>query len=60
MSWLDALLSERGHDAFLDALCSGLPDEEAQALREERAAILEYEAGIPRVDAERFAGIQAP
>ena len=41
-------------DPTLEALCAGLPLEDAQALREERAAILEYEAGMTREDAERF------
>ncbi|WP_005036558.1 hypothetical protein [Holophaga foetida] len=44
-------------DPTLEALCSGLPPEDAQELREERAAILEHEAGLPRAEAERRAGI---
>lgn len=72
MSWLDRLLNEApercplagengagvpGLDPTLEALCSGLPPEDAQALREERAAILEYEAGLSREEAERRAGL---
>lgn len=43
-------------DPALEPLCSGLPSEEAQALREERAAILEYTGALPRAEAERRAG----
>jgi len=44
-------------DCTLEALCSSLPQEEAQELREERAAIMEHEAGLSRAEAERRAGI---
>lgn len=66
MTWLDRFLSEEPGpmprmeptpDPTLEALCSGLPPEDAQALREERAAILEHEAGLTRTEAERRAGI---
>ncbi|MGA2083134.1 MAG: hypothetical protein ABSH53_21345 [Holophaga sp.] len=40
-------------DPTLETLCAGLPPEEAQALREERAGILEFEAGMTRAEAER-------
>jgi hypothetical protein len=44
-------------DPSLEALCSTLKPEDAQDLREERAAILEHEAGMSREEAERRAGI---
>ena len=44
-------------DSTLGALCAGLPLEEAQELREERAAIMEYDGGMSREDAERLAGL---
>lgn len=44
-------------DPTLEPLCTGLPLEASQELREERAAILEYEAGFSREEAERLAGI---
>ena len=71
MTWLDHLLSEDAggtastpspavearslFDPTLEALCSGLPQEDAQALREERAAILEHQAGMSREEAEHRA-----
>lgn len=68
MTWLDRLLEEEGResqpkdaeapDPTLEALCAGLPQENAQALREERAAILEYEAGMSREEAEHRAGLK--
>jgi hypothetical protein len=36
---------------------ASLPDDEADDLRAERAAILEYCAGFPRAEAERRAGV---
>lgn len=60
MTWLDRFL-ETGpglvSDPHLEALCAGLPAQDAEALREERAAILEHLAGLPRADAERRAGL---
>lgn len=47
-------------DPTLEALCSTLPSEDAEALREERAAILEHEAGLTRAEAERRVGITSP
>lgn len=67
MTWLDRLLEEGGResqpndaevsDPALEALCAGLSPEDAQVLREERAAILEFEAGMSRADAERISGL---
>lgn len=45
-------------DPTLKPLLSGLPPEEAQALRAERAGIIEYEAGFTRAEAERRAGLR--
>jgi hypothetical protein len=68
MTWLDRLLEEgsresqpkdaEASDSNLEALCAGLPPEDAQGLREERAAILEYEAGMSREEAEHRAGLK--
>lgn len=44
-------------DPTLEALCDGLPPEDALDLREERAAILEFEAGFSRTEAEVRAGL---
>lgn len=62
MTWLDCLLGEGAPrtDAFLDALCAGLPPDDALALREERAGILEHLAGLDRAEAERRAGLGRP
>jgi hypothetical protein len=63
MTWLDRFLETRpgpGFDPRLEALCAGLPDEDVEALREERAAILEHLAGLPRAEAERRAGLGRP
>lgn len=65
MTWLDRLLVESpglpvgtvASDSTLDALSSGLPPEDAQALREERAGILEHQAAHTRREAERRAGL---
>ena len=68
MKWLESFLSHPGvpgvppippapWDEVLEALCAGLPPEDALALREERAAILEYEAGFTRDEANRRAGL---
>lgn len=46
-------------DLTLEALCAGLPAGDARALREERAGILEHEAGLPRDQAGRMAGLAA-
>lgn len=54
--WKQPLLSYL-EDPTLEALCAGLPPEDAQDLQEERAAILEYEAGLSRDEAECRAGI---
>ncbi len=68
MTWLDKLLAEaepspapEGEDYLdptLEALCAGLPPEDALDLREERAGILEYEAGLSRTEAELRAGLR--
>lgn len=64
MTWLDRFITEEAgepvkvFDPTLEAFCSGLPSEDAQMLREERAAILEYEAGFTREEAERRAGLK--
>lgn len=47
-------------DPTLEGLCAGLPPQDARALRQERAAILEYEAGFTRAEAERRAGSEPP
>ena len=49
-------------DPTLETLCLGLPIEEAQALREERAGILEHQGGMSKPKAEAAAGlpIRAP
>ena len=68
MRWLDQFLSREvpagagvptvgSRDEVLDVLCAGLPPQDAQDLREERAGILEYEAGFTRAVAERMAGL---
>lgn len=60
MTWLDRFLEPNpapAFDAHLEALCAGLPVGDAEALREERAAILEHLAGLPRDEAERRAGL---
>jgi hypothetical protein len=63
MTWLDDFLKEaapKGEDYFdptLEALCAGLPPEDALELREERAGILEHEAGFSRAEAEHRAGL---
>ena len=69
MTWLDRLLAEpealsaqEGEDHFdliLGALCAGLPPEDALGLREERAGILEFEAGFTRSEAERYVGLRS-
>lgn len=72
MTWLDQLLAERmgpgipvggpppedPFDVALEDLCAGLPEEEALALREERAGVLEFLAGFSRAEAERRAGLR--
>ena len=61
MSWLDHLLVEAKPptppDMALEALCECLPPADALDLREERAAILEFDAGFSRVEAGRLAGL---
>lgn len=59
-NWLDRWLSTPPPDPFLARLCLDLPHDEAQALREERAGILEHEAGFTREEAEARAGIASP
>ena len=44
-------------DPAMEALCTALPPADAWELREERAAILEFEAGFTRAEAERRAGL---
>lgn len=44
-------------DPTLEALCAGLPQEDAWALREERAGILEHQAEMSREEAEQRAGL---
>lgn len=44
-------------DTTLEALCPGVDPEEAAYLREERAGVLEHEAGLGRVEAELRAGM---
>ena len=44
-------------DPTLKALCEGLPPLDALALRDERAGILEHQAGLSRMEAEAQAGI---
>ncbi len=62
MSWLDRFLDELKFgvppDLALESLCAGLPPEDARALREERAAILEFDGGLSQVEAERRAGLE--
>lgn len=53
----EVILLLKARDPALEALCSSQPPEEAQALREERAAIMEYGAGMTRAEAERRAGL---
>lgn len=63
MNWLERFLETcpgPGFDPHLEALCAGLPVEDAEALREERAAILEHLAGLPRAEAEAHAGLGRP
>jgi len=68
MNWLDRFLSRdmgalavapppAPSDEVLETLCAGLPPDDARELREERAAILEFEAGFTRGAAERLAGL---
>lgn len=45
-------------DPALEALCAGLTPEDARELREERAAILEFEAGFSRAEAEARASVE--
>jgi hypothetical protein len=47
----------QARDPALEALCAGLSQADALDLRTERAAILEYEAGLSRVEAETRAGL---
>jgi len=44
-------------DPNFEALCSVLPPDEANDLREERAAMLEYCGGFTRQESERRAGL---
>jgi hypothetical protein len=45
-------------DPILETLCADLQPEDAEMLREERAAILEFEAGLERHQADRKAGLR--
>lgn len=47
-------------DSALEALCAGLPPYDALTLREERAAILEHEAGFTCDEAGARAGLAVP
>jgi len=47
-------------DVTLEALCSGADPEEAAYIREERAAILEHDGGLCRMEAELWAGVMVP
>lgn len=53
-----ALLVPGALDLVLLALCSILPPDDARDLREERAAILEHQAGLSRAEAERRSGME--
>ncbi len=44
-------------DEALETLCSGADAEEAEYLREERAAILEFDGGLSRLETELRAGM---
>jgi len=44
-------------DTTLEALCPGADPDEAAYLREERAGILEHDAGLCRLEAELRAGM---
>jgi hypothetical protein len=44
-------------DTTLEAQCAGVDPEEAEYLRQERAAILEHEAGLSSAEAELRAGL---
>ena len=61
MKWLDRLLAEPGSswriDPTLELLCAGLPPRDALELREERAAILEFDGGFSREQAEQKTGL---
>lgn len=58
MNWLDTFLAAaNAWDATLEALCASASPTDASALRLERAAILEHEAGFSRDEAERRAGV---
>jgi hypothetical protein len=56
-SQLMNLLAPGALDLVLLAMCVTLPPEDAQDLRQERAAILEFEGGHTRVVAEHLAGL---
>lgn len=67
MTWLDRFLARPSQitpggvsmpfDDHLEALCAALPPDDALALREERAGILEHQAGFTPEEAERRAGL---
>ena len=44
-------------DDAMEALCAGADPEDADYLRQERAAILEFEGGLCRLEAELRAGL---
>jgi len=47
-------------DLELEMLCSALPQDDADDLRQERAAILEYCMGLSPEEADRRAGLGVP
>jgi len=47
-------------DLELERLCAALPPDEADDLRQERAAILEYCMGLSPEEADRRAGLGVP
>jgi len=67
MKWLDRFLARPSPitpegmsiplDEHLEALCAALPPDDALDLREERAAILEFEGGYTRSGAEARSGL---
>lgn len=47
----------KSRDTRLEELCAGLGEEDALALREERAGILEFQGGMERQRAELRSGL---
>ena len=54
------LMEPAAPDLVMVALCAAADPSEARYLREERAAILEHLAGLPRAEADRRAGVLYP